>query len=71
MHYPDNIEPSKYGKLYRIGYDAWGQAWRIYGETGKYYAVPVNTNLDNWSMIQSGTLAGVSEKLSQQCARKL
>ena len=67
MKYPDNIEPSKYGKKYRIGYDKGGQAWRIFGETCKYYATPINHNAD-WTMIQSGTLAGVSAALLQQCA---
>jgi len=36
MKIPYNIEGSKYGKTYRVGYDAKGFAVRIYGESGRY-----------------------------------
>lgn len=69
MKYPTNIEGSKYGKKYRIGYDKGGRAWRIFGDTGRYYATPSKSHAEDWQMIQSGTLAGVSAKLSEQCAK--
>lgn len=61
MRYPANIEGSKYGKNYRIGYAAHGYAFRIFGRSGAYRA---QSRHDQQSL-HASTLAEMSELLAR------
>lgn len=68
---PHNIEPRKFdGHTYRVGYDAYGYAWRIRGDSRRgYSAMPARTDLDG--SIWANTLADMGARLSSTSATSI
>lgn len=66
MRYPTNIESTKYGRPYHVGYDGSGNVYRIYGDARHgYTASPSDPTTLGWTSIRTVTLEQMGETLAK------